>query len=82
MDNFTKKRVKKPSEILKDAKKGEFSLIKKEFDLNKSKKTAKEISKDGKKIKEKLNKLKDLQRQITDKESLERKRFIARKKPK
>lgn len=82
MDNFTKKKVKKPSKLVKDFKKGDFSLTKKEFDLKKSKKTVNEISKDGKKIKDKLEKLKNIQGQIIDKESPEKKRFIARKKPK
>ncbi len=81
MDNFTKKKLKKPSEIIDGIKSGDFSVTKRKFDLEKSKKTVKEISKDGNKIKEKVEDLKEVHQKITDKDSPEKKRFIKRKMP-
>lgn len=81
MDNFTKRRLKKPSEIAKDLKDGNFSLTKRQFDMDKSKKTFKKLSKDGEKIKTKVTKLKKIQFNLFNKDSLERQNFIDRKKP-
>ena len=81
MDNFTKRNFKKPKEILKDVKEGDFSLTKRKLDINKSKKTFKKLSKDGEKIKTKVTKLKKIQFNLFNKDSLERQNFIDRKKP-
>lgn len=81
MDNFTKKKIKKPGEIIDDLKSGDFSITKRKFDLEKSKKTVEEISKDGKRIKEKVEDLKEVHQKLTDKDSPEKKRFIKRKMP-
>ncbi len=81
MDNFTKRRLKKPREIVKDLKDGNFSLTKRQFDMDKSKKTFKKLSKDGEKIKTKVTKLKKIQFNLFNKDSLERQNFIDRKKP-
>ncbi|MGM0396167.1 MAG: hypothetical protein ACQEP4_03840 [Bacillota bacterium] len=81
MDKFTKKRIKKPGELVEGIKSGDFSLIKRELSVKKSKKTAKMLSKDGKKIKEKLDQLKQIHHRLTDKDSQEKKNFIKRKMP-
>lgn len=81
MDNFTKRNFKKPKEILKDVKEGDFSLTKRKLDINKSKKTFKKLSKDGKKIKNKIDKLKEIQFNLFNKDNLEKQKFIDRKKP-
>jgi len=44
MDNFTKKKLKKPEEIAKGVAKGDFTITKREFDLEKSKKTFKYVA--------------------------------------
>lgn len=58
MDNFTKKKLRKPKEIIKNASKGKFSLVKREFSMKKSKKTVKFLSKNIKKINTKVDELK------------------------
>ena len=80
MDNFTKRNFKKPKEIIKDLKDGDFSLTKRKLDIKKSKKTFKKLSKDGKKIKNKLDKLKEVQSQLIDKDNPSKQEFIRRKK--
>lgn len=81
MDNFTKRNFKKPKEIIKDVKDGDFSLTKRKLDIEKSKKTFKKFSKDGKKIKNKLDKLKEVQSKLIDKSNPAKRKFIERKKP-
>lgn len=81
MDNFTKRNLKKPKEIIKDVKKGDFSLIERKLDIGKSKKTFKKLSKDRKKIKNKIDKLKEIQSRLADKNNPAKQRFIQRKKP-
>lgn len=81
MDNFTKKKLKKPKEIISDAKEGKFSLIKREFNLKKSKKTINEISQDGKELKVKLDELKEAHEKLVDRNSEEKKEFIQSRKP-
>ena len=81
MDNFTKRNFKKPKEILKDVKEGDFSLTKRKLDIKKRKKTFKKLSKDGKKIKNKIDKLKEIQFNLFNKDNLEKQKFIDRKKP-
>lgn len=58
MDNFTKRRLKKPREIVKDLKDGNFSLTKRQFDMDKSKKTFKNSQKMGRKLRLRLLSLK------------------------
>ncbi len=82
MDNFTKKKLKKPKEIISDAKEGKFSLIKREFNLKKSKKTIKNMSEDGKELKSKIDELKEAHEKLIDRNSEEKKDFIKSKKPK
>ena len=82
MDNFTKRNFKKPKEIIKGLKDGDFSLTKRKLDIKKSKKTFKKLSKDGKKIKNKIDELKEVQSKLMDKDNLSKKDFIERKKPK
>jgi hypothetical protein len=81
MDNFTKKKIKKPRELVEDLKSGDFSITKREFDLKKSKRTVKELSNDGKRIKEKIDRLKEVHEQLTEKDNADKKRFIERKMP-
>lgn len=81
MDNFTKKRIKRPSEMLKDFKSGEFSPIKREFDMEKTKKTAQELSQDGKRIKEKIDQLKEVHHRLADKDSSEKQDYIRKRMP-
>jgi len=82
MDNFTKKRFKTCKEFLEDAKKGKFSLRKREFDVKKSKKTIQGLSKDGKELKNKIEDLKETHVKLTDKNSDEKRDFIKSKKSK
>jgi vacuolar-type H+-ATPase subunit I/STV1 len=81
MDNFTKGHFKKPKDIIKDVKDGDFSLTLRKLDIEKSKKTFEKLSKDGQKIKNKLDKLKEVQSKLIDKDNTSRKEFIQRKKP-
>lgn len=81
MDNFTKRNLKKPKEIIKDVLDGDFSLTKRKFDIKKSKKTFKNLSKDGKKIKNKIDELKEVQSKLMDKDNPAKQKFIERKKP-
>ena len=81
MDNFTKKKIKKPKELVEDIKSGDFSITKREFDLKKSKKTVKELSKDGKRIKGKIDQLKEVHEKLVEKDNPEKRRFIDRKMP-
>jgi gas vesicle protein len=81
MDNFTKKKIKKPKELVEDIKSGDFSVTKREFDLKKSKKTVKELSKDGKRIKGKIDQLKEVHEKLVEKDNPEKRRFIERKMP-
>ena len=82
MDNFTKKRFKKPKEIINDAKEGKFSLRKRDFDLEKSRKTIQEISEDGKEIKNKVDELKKVHERLINRDSEEKQQFIKSKRSK
>lgn len=82
MDNFTKKRFKKPMEFIEGIPKGDFSLRKREFDLNKSRKTIKELSEDGKLLKSKVEELKEAHERLLHPDPEEKKDFIDRQKGK
>ncbi len=81
MDNFTKKKIKKPKELVEDIKSGDFSITKRQFDLKKSKRTVKDLSEDGKRIKERIDRLKEVHERLTEKDNPEKRRFIERKMP-
>ncbi|MCR3956961.1 MAG: hypothetical protein NUK57_11750 [Gudongella sp.] len=81
MDNFTKKKIKNPKELVEDIKSGDFSITKREFDLKKTKRTVKDLSKDGKRIKGKIDQLKEVHEQLAEKDNPEKRLFIERKMP-
>ena len=81
MDNFTKKKIKKPKELVEDIKSGDFSLTKREFDLKKTKRTVKDLSNDGKRIKGKIDQLKEVHEKLVEKDNPEKRQFIDRKMP-
>lgn len=58
MDNFTKKKLKKPKEILKSIKNGDFSITKREFSMDRTKKTITLVSNAATEVKEKVDELK------------------------
>lgn len=80
MDNFTKKRLKKPKEFIEGITKGDLSLRKREFDLNKSRKTIKELSEDGKLLKSKVEELKEAHERLLHPDPEEKREFIDRRK--
>lgn len=82
MDNFTKKRFKKPKELLEGIAKGDLSLRKREFDLNKSKKTIKELSEDGKLLKSKVEELKEAHENLIHPDPEAKREFIDKEKGK
>lgn len=81
MDNFTRKKIKKPKEFVEGIRSGDFSITKREFDLKKSRETVNDLSQDGKRIKEKIDQLKKVHEQLTDKDNPDKKRFIERNMP-
>lgn len=80
MDNFTKKRFKKPKEFIEGISKGDLSLRKREFDLIKSRRTIKELSEDGKLLKSKVEELKEAHERLLHPEPEEKREFIDRGK--
>lgn len=82
MDNFTKKRFKKPKEFIEGITNGDLSLRKREFDLNKSLKTVRELSEDGKLLKSKVEELKEAHERLLHPDPEEKREFIDRQKGK
>jgi hypothetical protein len=82
MDNFTRKKFKKPGEIFDDMSKGDMSLRKREFDLSKTKKTIKKISYDGKLLKSKVEELKEAHYKLLHPDQEEKRDFIDKGKQK
>lgn len=81
MDNFTRRKLKKPGDLVEDIKSGDFSITKREFDLKRTKRTVKELSKDGKRIKERIDRLKEVHEQLLEKDNPDKRQFIDRKMP-
>lgn len=82
MDNFTKKRFKKPKEFIEGISKGDLSFRKREFDLSKSMKTIKEVSEDGRLLKSKVEELKEAHERLLHPDPEEKRDFIDRQKGK
>lgn len=67
MDNFTKKKLKKPKEILKSIKNGDFSITKREFSMDRTKKTITLVSSAAVEVKEKVDELKIVHNRLFNK---------------
>ena len=67
MDNFTKKKLKKPKEILKSIKNGDFSVTKREFSMDRTKKTITLVSSAAVEVKEKVDELKIVHNRLFNK---------------
>lgn len=76
MDNFTRKKIKKPKEFFQGILKGDLSIRKREFDFKKTKKTVKELSKDGKLLKSKVDELKTAHERLLHPDPEEKREYI------
>lgn len=80
MDNFSRKRFKRPREFLSGISEGDFSLRKREFDAKKTRRTINRLSKDGKLLKTKAEELKLAHRRLLHPDPEEKRAFIEQKR--
>lgn len=72
MGNFTKKKLRKPKEIIKSISKGKLSLFKREFSLKNSKKTVKILTNNVEKVGYKVDELKIVHNRLFNNRKIER----------
>ena len=67
MGSFTKKRLKNSKELIKDVKKGDLSLTKKEFSIEETVATVKLVTETAVELKGKVDELKQVHNELFDK---------------
>lgn len=67
MGSFTKKRLKTSKELIKDMKRGDLSLTKKEFSIEETVGTVKLITETAVELKGKIDELKQVHNELFDK---------------